>query len=115
MANSVSTWACPHLTSNHITGTSDFEQNVCLKGKNVKVILFQGGARNASDQRCFILRGRKNTATLESSSVLLRYLQVSHLLNTQSILGERLEFYHLEEYRTGEIVMPNKETSCIVA
>lgn len=30
-------------------------------------------------------------------------------------LGGRLEFYHLEEYRTGTIVMPNKETSCIVA
>jgi len=69
------------------------------------VILFQGGARNVSDQRHFILRGGKNPkATLESSYVLFRYLQVSHLLNTQTTLGERLEFDHPDEYKIREIV-----------
>lgn len=83
-------------TTNHGTGTSDFEQNICLKGKNVMAILFQGGARNVRDQRYYILRGggktkkkQRTKATLESSSFLFRYLQVSHLLNTKTTLGEK--------------------------
>lgn len=63
----------------------------------------------------FILRGGKNPkATLESSYVLFRYPQVSHLLNTLNTLGERLEVYHLDEYRIGEKVMVNKEIRHIV-
>lgn len=61
-------------TTNCTTGTSDFDQNICLKGKNVVVILFQGGARNVSDQRHFILRGGEKSQG--NTRVFLRLIQI---------------------------------------
>lgn len=52
-----------------------------------------------------------------NAGVFLRLIQIpagQSFTKHSDYLGERVEFHHLEEYRSGEIVMPNKEISRIV-